>query len=159
MANTPPHTDAKAIAEYLLDITGHALMSGDFAAFAEVFDLPQVMTVAGDAIEVETRADLERMFDTMHQHFKGIGVTDLIRLCEAAEFVGPGEINATHVTHLMSRGTRVQDPYPVIATLVHRKSGWKVSSAEYDLDPSGGQARAIKRARSDQPRDSETDTS
>lgn len=135
---------ATDIAQALLEVTGNALMSEDFAAFAAVFHVPQVMTTMAGPIQMETIDDMRRAFDDMCQHFAAIGVTELIRNCVAAEYKTPTRIETTHVSELLHNGKRLSEPYPVFSVLEKIDGNWKVTGGEYALEPSNGQALALK---------------
>ncbi len=141
-----PQITALKIAEAILEITGDALMTGDFDAFAAVFHVPQFMATMAGPVHMETVDDMRRCFDEMHQHFKGIGVTELVRACVAAEYKSPTRIESTHVTELLQNGKRLNEPYPVFSVLEKIDGDWKVTGGEYALEPSNGQALAISRA-------------
>lgn len=137
---------ASDIAEALLDITGNALMSDDFDAFAAVFHVPQVMATMAGTVHMETLDDMRRAFDGMHEHLTAIGVTEMFRTCAAAEFKSPTRIESTHVTELLRDGKRLNEPYPVFSVLEKIDGNWKVTGSEYALEASDGQALAISRA-------------
>jgi hypothetical protein len=137
---------ASDIAEALLEITGEALLSGDFDAFAAVFHVPQVMATMAGPIHMETLDDMRRAFDEMHQHFKAVGVTQMVRTCVAAAYETPTRIQSTHVSDLLHNGKRLNEPYPVFSVIERIDGNWKVTGGEYALEPSNGQALALSRA-------------
>ena len=137
---------ASDIAEAILEITGDALLSGDFDAFAAVFHVPQVMATMAGPINMETVDDMRRAFDELHQHFKAIGVTDMVRSIVAAEYETPARIQSTHVSNLLHNGKRLNEPYPVFSVLERINGDWKVTGGEYALEPTNGQALALKSA-------------
>ncbi len=137
---------ASDIAEALLEITGDALLSGNFDAFAAVFHVPQVMATMAGPIHMETMDDMRRAFDEMHQHFKAIGVTEMVRTCVAADYKSSTRIESTHVSDLLHNGKRLSEPYPVFSVLEKVDGDWKVTGGEYALEPSNGQALALSRA-------------
>lgn len=137
---------ASDIAKAILEITGDALMSGDFDAFAAVFHAPQVMATMAGQIHMETVEDMRRAFDEMHHYFKAMGVTELVRACVAAEYKSTTRIESTHVSELLKNGKRINDPYPVFSVISKVDGTWKVTGSEYALEASNGQAMAISRA-------------
>ena len=137
---------ASDVAEALLEITGDALMSNDFDAFASVFHVPQIMATMAGPIHMESLADMERVFRKMCEHFEAINVTKMIRTCTAAAYKSPSRIDSTHVTQLWQNGKRLTDPYPVFSTLEKVDGDWKVTRSEYAVEPLSGQALAIKQA-------------
>lgn len=137
---------AMDVSEALLEVTGDALLSGDFDAFASVFHVPQTMVTMAGSIYMETVDDMRRAFDDMHSHFMAIGVTDIVRKCVSAEYKSPTRIESTHVSDLLHNGKRLKEPYPVFSTLEKIDGQWKVISGEYALEPTNGQALALARA-------------
>ncbi|WP_108816217.1 hypothetical protein [Loktanella sp. Alg231-35] len=137
---------ASDIAEAILEVTGDALMSGNFDAFSAVFHAPQTMVTMAGPVYMENLEDMRRAFDEMHQYLKGMGVTEMIRACVASEYTSPTRIESTHVTELLQNGKRLNEPYPVFSILEKVNGGWKVTRGEYALEESNGQALAISRA-------------
>jgi hypothetical protein len=134
------------IASAILEITGEALMSGDFDAFLGVFHVPQHMATMAGPIFMETEADMRRAFDQMHAHFSNTGVTDLVREVVAAQYISPTRISSTHVSEMIRNGQRLNDPYPVFSIIEKIDATWKVTGSEYALEANNGQALAIARA-------------
>ncbi len=137
---------ASDIAEAILEVTGEALMSGDFDALAAVYHVPQIMLTMAGPIHMETPEDLRRAFDGTLQHFKGLGVTELVRACVAAEYTSPTRIESTHVTELVKNGERLNEPFPVFSVLEKIGDGWSVTRAEYALEETNAWALALGRA-------------
>ena len=137
---------ASDVSQALLNLTGQALIEGDFDAFALVFHTPQHMATMAGPIYMETAEDMRRAFDEMHKHLQGIGATDLIRKCVAAEFKSPTRIEATHTSEVLKGGQRLNGPYPSFSVLEKIDGHWKVTGGEYALDPNDGQALALATA-------------
>jgi hypothetical protein len=137
---------ASDIAEAILEVTGDALLSGDFEAFAAVFHVPQTMATMAGSIHMETIDDMRRAFDDMQAHFKAVGVTKMVRTCVAAEYKSPTRIETTHVSELLQDNRRLTEPYPVYSILEKVDGDWKVTRGEYALEPTNGQALALSRA-------------
>lgn len=125
---------AQEITDNILDVTGRALLSGEFAAFEPFFALPYRCSTLGSQIIFETSADLKRAFGNMHDKFKLMRVTDLVRVTVAAEFTGRDRIQATHVSHPMAGDVRAAAPYPVYAIMQRVGGDWKVAYNDYALD-------------------------
>ncbi|MEM9787188.1 MAG: hypothetical protein AAF801_11850 [Pseudomonadota bacterium] len=139
----PELKTAREISEYLLKVTADALMQQDFDSFAAVFGLPQTMTTAHREIRLLTRDDLRTAFDQMCHHFQSIGVTELRRTCEAAEFHGPDRVEATHTSYVIRHGKELTPPYPVYSVLERIDGHWKVTRTDYALSDDLPQARAL----------------
>lgn len=137
---------ATDIAEAVLEITGDALMSGDFDAFRSVFHVPQHMATMAGQIFMETEDDMRRAFDELHAHFKALGVTDLVRQVVVSEYTSPTRISSTHTSEVTRNGHRLCDSYPVFSILEKIDGTWKVTGSEYALDATNGQAMALAKA-------------
>ena len=144
--STGAHLAAIDIASAILEITGTALMNGDFDAFAAVFHTPQMMATMTGPVHMETVEDMRRAFDEMHRHFKETGVTDMIREVVAADYTSDTRIESTHVSEVLRNGKRQAQPYPVFSVIEKIDGTWKVTASEYALEDSNGQARAIQQA-------------
>ncbi|MDG1471950.1 MAG: hypothetical protein P8Q26_10400 [Ascidiaceihabitans sp.] len=134
---------AKQICEGHLDLTGTALMSGDFGSFASAFHLPQHLAMDGKKVLISTRSELKSVFDNMHAHFKSMGVTELLRFIEAASFTSPTRITATHV---IRNGQRLDAPDPVYSVIEKIDGNWLIVSGDHALDEKSGQGRALMSA-------------
>lgn len=139
-----PAQSAFQVAETLLDVTGKALLTHDFDAFAPCFALPQRMTTFGRVVLIEDRAGLQASFDEMCRAFRGMGVTALVREVLAAEYRSDSEIATTHLSHVMRHGTRLKDPYPVMSILRLTAGRWQIGTGDYALDDNSAQGRALR---------------
>ena len=142
MRQCEPKT-AREVSEHLLKVTADALMQQDFESFAAVFGLPQTMTTEWREIRLVTRDDLKATFEQMCQHFQSLGVTELRRTCEAAEFHGPNRVEATHTSHVIANGHEVVPPYPVFSVLERVEGTWKITGSDYALSENDPQAQAL----------------
>ena len=138
--------DAVDISQALLDLTGEALISGDFELFAGSFHVPQHVATMGQVNFIETLTDLRRAFDALHQHFVDEGVTELRRNCVTAKYTSSTRIESSHVSEMMQGETWFKPPYPNFSVLEKIDGHWKVTGGEYALDKSDGQAIALARA-------------
>ena len=137
---------AKDISEAILEITGEALISGDFEAFASVFHVPQYMATLAGPIYMETREDMRRAFDEMHGFFKTSGITELNREVTEARYVSETRIESTHVSNPAGDRGFVKGPYPVFSIIEKIDGTWKVAGSEYVLEADCGQAIALSKA-------------
>jgi hypothetical protein len=128
--------EPRALAEQFLRRTGAALDSGDFDAFAACFALPQQMdTFAGRRL-LETRDDLSAVFDAVRAHFARSGVTDLVRRCVHAAWIGPDEIEGMHETRLLAGTQLLQAPFPVLTRMRRIDGVWKIVASGYAISDS-----------------------
>jgi len=134
---------AKDVSEYLLKVTGDAMMAGDFDRFAQHFHLPQTVTTFDSQSLLQTRQDVRQIFDNVRAHYRKIGVRELVRYCVAAEFKGPDKIEATHISHLMNGTRQLAEPSAGFS-LLHRIEGrWMVKGSQYAIADSIGHGRAL----------------
>jgi len=128
----------------LLEKTGKAMLSGDFKAFMRCFALPHIIETPDKKTVLKTRSAMREVFNTVVQEYADRGVTDLIRICEVAEYRGPFRVEATHITHMMSGNHRVQDPFPGFSVLEFIEGRWQVSSSQYAVDKTTTVGRALE---------------
>lgn len=127
----------------LLEKTAKAMLSGDFDTFALCFALPHVIETPDKKTILKSRAALREVFDSVVEDYANRRITDLIRICEVAEYRGPFRIEATHITHMMSGHFRVQDPFPSFSVLEYIEDRWQISSSQYAVDKTTTVGRAL----------------
>lgn len=140
---TPEFDTAEDIAEYFLDRTGTALMTGDFDLFASCFLLPQKMETFQGRRDIETLSDLREVFDGVTLHFKRKNATQLERHCIEARFRDPDTVVSTHMSRLVSGSSLVQKPYPVMSVLKRVDGIWQISDSMYAIEDEESHARAL----------------
>lgn len=122
------------VSEMLLETTRVAIFNGDFDAFAACFHLSHLMESAGDKKVLKTREDLRDVFLSVTEDIARKRVTNLVRICEIAEYRGDPRIKATHMTHMMSGDQRVKEPFPSLYIIELIDGIWKVSASQYAVD-------------------------
>lgn len=137
---------AKQISEMLLELTGTALLSDNFDLFARCFHLPHAIETGDGKLLIRTRKELESVFNSVVEDYRCKGVTDLVRICEVAEFRGDTRVEATHITHMMSGDVRVMDPFPAFSVLELIDGRWQGVSSQYAVDENTTVGRAIRRS-------------
>ncbi|MEL7211591.1 MAG: hypothetical protein AAGK92_02945 [Pseudomonadota bacterium] len=130
---SPERTSPKDISNDLLERTGAAMLSGDFDAFADCFELPQEMDTFHGRNLVETREDLRAIFDAVRQYYRSMGVTGMARHCVEAAYVDPDTVQATHQSRLLAGAELVLTPYPALSVLKQRGGVWRVASCQYAI--------------------------
>ncbi|SFS15590.1 hypothetical protein [Yoonia litorea] len=127
----------------VLEVTGEALLSGDFEMFASVFQVPQTIVTLDQRISVATLDDLRRVFEGVHAHYVETGVVELDRKVVEAAYLSPTKVVSTHttVTRSPTHGETVRQP--VFSTIEKIGTTWKVTSGEYALDKNDGRAKAM----------------
>lgn len=130
--------DAVTIYQTHIDDLSDALLRRDTQAFMARMSHPHLM-VTEDCIVKTSSADaahsnLFEFFTT----FNAQNVTDFIRLCSAAHFVTPTRIEGTHVSHMLSGGTRICQPYSNRIRLECINGVWLETAASNAIRRSGG---------------------
>jgi hypothetical protein len=125
---------AKEISESLLEETRVALLGDDFEAFAQCVHVPHFIASTHDKKVLETREDLHDIFRKVIQDYASKGITELIRICDVAEYRSTTRIEATHITHMMAGNNRIGDPFPVFSILELIDGRWKISSSQYAVE-------------------------
>ncbi|KQB97498.1 hypothetical protein AL073_00660 [Loktanella sp. 1ANDIMAR09] len=137
---------AEDIAQAILEITGEALLKGDFDAFAAVFHVPQHMATIIGPIYMETHEDMRRAFDAMHRCFQETGVTELRREVTDARYISNTRIESTHVGETRTADGKIEGPYPVFSTIEKIDGTWKVTGGEYVMKADSMQTHALSKA-------------
>jgi hypothetical protein len=136
---------ARDVAEYLLERTGEAIMSGDFALFETYFCLPQTIETFEGSCLVTTRDELKVVFDAVRTYYEVKGVTQLSRRCVAADFKDAESIASTYETRLISGAQIVQKPFPAFSTLKRVDGEWRIASCIYAIEDSPEHNKALTR--------------
>ena len=142
---------AREIVEGFLDVTGRALLSGDYDSFLACFQLPHTIETPDQKTVLKTDAAFRRVFDLVVEDYRNRGITDLIRICEVAEFRGPHRIEEMHVSHLMAGNYRVVEPYPSYSVIERFGDSWRITSSQYAVDDRTTVGRALSMAGHDLP--------
>ncbi|KIN68690.1 hypothetical protein Z948_2421 [Sulfitobacter donghicola DSW-25 = KCTC 12864 = JCM 14565] len=125
---------AKEISEMILEITGKALLAGDFDSFAARFHLPHFISSIESNTVLETHDELLHVFKKVTQDYAIKGITNLVRICDVAEYRSPTRIEATHIAHMMAGDDRIGHAIPCFSVLEKIEGVWKVSSSQYAVD-------------------------
>ncbi|MEL6684098.1 MAG: hypothetical protein AAFN63_11855 [Pseudomonadota bacterium] len=124
------HT-AREIIEVMLLRTSKAILDNDFTAMNACFALPLLLETKETELIITTEQEHREMFDRLVEGYVCKGVTDIIRVCEVAEFLEPNVIRSLHISHIMAGDQRVDDPLPTIATTELFDDGWRITAAQY----------------------------
>ena len=136
---------AQEIFETLLQITRDALLAGDFENFQECFQLPHFIASAQDKMVLETREDMIHVFQKVTHDYTRKQITDLIRVCEIAEYRTPTRIEAAYLTTMMSGNQHVGDSFPCFSVIELIDGRWKITSSQYAVDTNTAVGMAIDR--------------
>lgn len=136
--------EAWEIAEMLLEKTGTAMRDGDFKTFLSAFALPYTHATEEGVIEISEVSDLHAIFESVRGHYEQAGVTRIIRMCVAAEYVDADRINSTHEAHVFVGNHRIRPPYPVLSQLERTADGWQIRAGNYAVSHDPRHADALK---------------
>jgi hypothetical protein len=143
---------AKDVSQMMLEVTGKAILAGDFGAFAPHFHLPHFIATSEHKATLETLADLRHVFDKVRHDYLRKRITNLVRICEVAEYRTDSRIEATHITHMMAGDQRVTDPFPAFSVLEFIDGRWQVSSSQYAVDNNTSVGHALSTPRGGLPK-------
>ncbi|MEM9584888.1 MAG: hypothetical protein AAGA08_17380 [Pseudomonadota bacterium] len=134
---------AVAIIDVMLHRTAQAILLDDFAAMSACFHLPFVLETDGLKLIIDSEEKHRALFERLVEGYKSKNVTDIIRECEAAEFVSPNVIRSLHISHVMAGSHRVEEPISTLATTELYDDGWRITSAQYLADSEAAIKKAI----------------
>ncbi len=135
--------EAKQISQGLLELTGEAIMSGDFSRFEPHFNLPHEVSTFEKTVTIKTIDDLREVFEGIQNHVRTSRTERLIRECVEACFIDDNIIEAMHETRTFRGGTMVLEPSLTLATLKKIDNTWKVAKSDYAIKDSSIMNRAL----------------
>lgn len=119
---------ASAILQTYLDEIAQAVMTGDFATYRAGVVLPFHLVTHTENLTLTSDDDLRAGFDTFCLMLKAQRVTDFIRFVESAQAIDPHLITGRYVSHVISGGMRVLDPFQSQITLRLVDDRWRAAS-------------------------------
>jgi hypothetical protein len=134
---------AREIIEVMLKTTADAMLAQDFDALNACFQTPFVVETENAKIVVDSVETHRALFERIIEGYQSKGVTDIIRVCESAEFITHTTILSLHISHVMAGDHRVEDPMPTLATTELIDGAWRITSAQYVADSTLPVGRAI----------------
>jgi len=134
---------ATAIYQRLLDQIGETYFANDFAGFARFVHVPHRFITESEEKLIETPTQLQTGFDKFRDYLTGVGITNFIRKCSGAMFLSPDRIIGSHMTEMISQGTRIREPYEVWSTLERIAGRWMVISSRNAISDISWQAIAM----------------
>ena len=120
--------DATRILQAYLDTVATAVMAGDWETYADHMCLPFFLVTHAANFEVNNAAKLQQGFDDFRQTLQIQQITDYIRLVDSAAQLDADLISGRYVSHLLSRGHRVIDPFYSEITLRLEGNQWRAAS-------------------------------
>lgn len=128
-----PERTAREIAEDLLARTGHGLITGDFSVFCECFSLPTEMETYEGRRVIETKAEMEAVFNDVRAYYQKVGTTEMERFIVDAEFRNPTSIVSTHQSRLVSEAGLAQQPFDVLSVINLIDGAWRIRHSQYAI--------------------------
>ncbi|SEN29498.1 hypothetical protein SAMN05216227_1010110 [Pseudorhodobacter antarcticus] len=115
---------AEAILQAYLDKVADAVMHDDWPRYLAAMTLPFHLVTHNGNIALTTEADLRATYDGFRQTLQVQRVTDYIRLVQTAKQIDDDLITGSYITHLLSGGQRLLDPFTSQITLRRSESVW-----------------------------------
>ncbi|MFN4154989.1 MAG: hypothetical protein ACK4HF_10060 [Paracoccaceae bacterium] len=119
---------AATILQTYLDEISVAVLAGDFAAYRAGMVVPFHLVTHAESISLDTDEALREGFESFCAMLKSQRVTDYIRLVEGAQTLDPDLISGRYITHVISGGMRVFDPFSSQITLCREDGHWRAAS-------------------------------
>ena len=127
---------AEAILQQFLDELGDALLADDWQTYRPCAHLPcQIIGPDGNSV-LATEAELREGFEKFRDTLRFYRVTDYVRLVETVEMPEADVIAGSYVSHLISTGHRLLQPFRSQITLRHIEGRWRGTSVTNGLSSS-----------------------
>lgn len=136
-------TDTLKVAQAMLDLTGEALLTGDFVLMNSCFTLPHTITTLDGEYTVETEQEHRLLFKNIRAEYARLGVTMLDRKIIKAERISDTQIISTHVTHQYAGETLLKEPFPVVSNLTWTGKEWRITTSNYAVESGSKQSRVL----------------
>lgn len=125
---------AAEIYQSWLDATSHAILHGDKDVVARHIALPYLHAWTEGHLVIETRADMEKGHLQYGKALRAHGATDLVRVVEEAEFLGPCHIAGRHRVHVLRGGSPVLDSFSTRLVLKQQCCNWQMIESHMGID-------------------------
>ena len=136
--------DAEFIAEELLEITGLALLEGDFEQFSQCFSLPLNLETIEGMRTVTSTDEFFEVFEDVRRYMDDTNVVDYVRTVISASFTDDDTIGSIHICNEIYEGGVLERPaYPVRSVIRRIGSHWKIVSCFYVILDSANHNSAI----------------
>lgn len=138
-----PRPTAREIAEDLLDRSGRGLTRGDFDLFQGCFALPKEMETFNGRRVIETKEEMETVFDDVRAYYRNIGMTRVDRHIVDAEFRNQTCIVSTHRSLVYGGDDLIQQPFDVLSVIELQDGVWRIRHSEYAITDSTDHNNAL----------------
>lgn len=127
----PHFEDPVAVGDYVLDVTGAALLNSSFDVFLDRCHLPQTLgTFEGTRI-LATPEDIQTIFKGVCAHLKTIGALELRRRTIAARFIDADQLLYTFSSQYVLPGFQLTQESVAHGRLVRTEGRWKIADHDY----------------------------
>ena len=130
-------------ARALLDLTGEALLTGDFFLMKSCFALPYAITTVDGKYVIETEQEMHLLFKNMRAEYARQGVTRLDRTVLSAERVSDTLINSTHIAQQYAGDQKLKEPFPVVSTITRVGKEWRIATGDYAVEAGSRHSRVL----------------
>ena len=135
---------AMEIHQDLLDRSGEAMRTRNYAAFRDCFALPTVVETFRSRCALTTEDELSAFFEEVTRIRRGQHIQLLDRRSLSAEFRDASTIAAMHQTRHVYLGNILGDKAHVGFSILHLQDGlWRVAFSQYTVDPTNALDLAI----------------
>ncbi len=110
--------------------------------------VPHRFSTEGKDFVVETVEEMERSFHHFREYLSGLGVTDFVRTCTGAAFLGTEKIMGAHISDLIRNAQRTREPYEVWSSLELIDGDWKVVASQNAIADTSWQAITFSQGKS-----------
>ena len=119
------------VLEHTLRVSGDALLDGDFAAFASIFELPHHITTFEGSRTLRTEDELRETFETVRTHCRKHNITSILRECIFAEFDDQDQIKSAHTTRWLAGAQQIGQTSMSYGVLRLNQDRWLTTSSQY----------------------------
>lgn len=119
------------VLEYTLKVSGNAILSGDFDAFASIFYLPHKVTTFESNRMLKNKDDLFDVFSSVKDHCRMNAITSLVRECISAEFDTKKQIKAAYTSRYLVGVQQIGETTIAYGELSLFEGRWLTTSSQY----------------------------
>ena len=110
-----------------LDRVSASVMGDDWETYRAGVDLPLLLITATASLAVTDEPALRTSFDDFVAALRAMRITDFMRLATSAEHVTDDLMAGRYETEMLSRGTRVVQPFPSRIILRRVEDSWRAA--------------------------------
>lgn len=115
------------VLQAFLDRVSASVMQDDWETYRAAVDLPLLLVTATASLVVADEPRLRTGFDDFVATLRTMRITDFIRLATSAEYVTDDLMAGRYETEMLSRGTRVVQPFPSRIILRRVEDSWRAA--------------------------------